>query len=164
MGTTGHFHFWPQISCLNCLRKACKRLPSNVEGAFTTQQPECTSFCISLFGLYASLIRNKSLGREGSLRMLWPHHSRSILFQNTSYFKIFGHLEAVFHGAFHLIKQKRVPLKSTGRNINSPVKKKRGKERKILIYFDPSFIRVLEITKTNKLLICAWETSVGSCP
>lgn len=72
--------------------------------------------------------------------MLWPHHSRSILFQNTSYFKIFGHLEAVFHGAFHLIKQKRVPLKSTGRNINSPgkKKKKRGKERKILIYVDPS--------------------------
>lgn len=84
-------------------------------------------FASHFFGLYASLIRNKSLGREGSLRMLWPHHSRSILFQNTSYFKMFGHLEAVFHGAFHLIKQQRVPLKSTGRNINSPVKKKEVK-------------------------------------
>lgn len=52
---------------------------------------------------------------------------------------MFGHLEAVFHGAFHLIKQKRVPLKSTGRNINSPVKKKGG-ERNILINVNPPFL------------------------
>jgi len=53
---------------------------------------------------------------------------------------MFGHLEAVFHGAFHLIKQQRVPLKSTGRNINSPVKKKRGEEWNILMYVDPPFL------------------------
>jgi len=82
---------------------------------------------VTFWTLCLSHQKQDFLEREGSLRMLWPHHSHSILFQNTSYFKIFGHLEAVFHGAFHLIKQQRVPLKSTGRNINSPVKKKEVK-------------------------------------
>ncbi len=115
------------------------------------------------FGLLCLSHQKQSLEREGSLRMLWLDHSSSILFQNTSYFKMFGHLEAVFHGAFHLIKQKRVPLKSTGRNINSPVKKNWWREE----YFDEcqsSFLRAFEIVKTNKLLIRAWESSLGSCP
>lgn len=114
------------------------------------------------FGLLCLSHQKQSLEREGSLRMLWLDHSSSILFQNTSYFKMFGHLEAVFHGAFHLIKQKRVPLKSTGRNINSPVKKKSWREE----YFDKcwsSFLRAFKIVNTI-LLICAWEISLGSGP
>lgn len=59
-----------------------------LRGAFTTQQPECTSFCISHFGLYASLIRNKSFTErrkpKNALAGSLVQHSvpKYVIFQN----------------------------------------------------------------------------------
>lgn len=62
----------------------------------------------------------KERRKDGSLTA-WP----SARFQNIS--KTFGHLVAAFSAVFHLLKQVRVLLKSTGRNIDSPGRQKHDK-------------------------------------
>lgn len=57
---------------------------------------------------------------------------------------MFCHLEAAIHGAFQLIKQERVPLKSTGRNINSPVETK-IKERMEFLELAPRTLRLFNV-------------------